>query len=101
MSSKDRLQDFVTSAIATAIADTGAPPIRVEPSTRLVGESSALDSLALVMVVVALERMIADGFGVSLLLSEREDILDPGGPFRTLETLVAYLDAELTRAGAA
>jgi acyl carrier protein len=66
-----------------------------ELSTRLLGGDSALDSLGVVNLLVALEGKLSEDLGRSVSVTEDEALLEPGGPLSTIETLVDYLVEKL------
>ena len=75
----------------------GAPVAR-DPATRLLGPGAALDSLALVTLIVTVEARVADELGTSITLASEDAMSRTHSPFRTLGTLAAYVD-ELLAAG--
>jgi acyl carrier protein len=65
--------------------------------TKLVGESSHVDSLTLISYVVALEQVLESDFGYSISLTDDSEIMtNPDGPLRNLGELVRYLETKLT-----
>jgi acyl carrier protein len=70
------------------------PPSRrlsKSPETVIVGPSGALDSLGIVNFVVALEEHASDALGISVQLLDESAIVDVDGPFRSVGTLVTFL----------
>ena len=59
--------------------------------TILFGEGSALDSLALVNLVVASEQKILEDFGSAISISDERAMSQKNSPFRTVQTLVEYI----------
>ena len=94
----DTLQCFVYPAVdELARARTGVVLVK-HPDTPLIGPAAALDSLALVTLVVTLEARVADELGRSLTLATEDAMSRTRSPFRTLGTLAAYLDELLAAA---
>ena len=59
--------------------------------TRLIGDASPLDSLALVKLIVDLEEDVRVATGKSVILAE-ENTMDPRtSPFRRVELLAEYI----------
>ena len=65
--------------------------IAVGPDTCLFGESSALDSLALVSVIVDLETLVSDRFGKALSLTDDRAMSRDPVPFSNVTALKVYL----------
>jgi hypothetical protein len=61
------------------------------PETRLLGPQSVLDSLHLVSLLIAIEREIEDGIGVSLTLANERALSMKESPFRTIDSLAKYI----------
>ena len=67
-----------------------------DPATPLVGPGAALDSLALVTLIVTVEARVADELGRSVTLANEAAMSRAESPFRTLGTLAAYVDELLS-----
>jgi acyl carrier protein len=61
------------------------------PETRLLGSESALDSMHLVSLIVAIEREVEDGFGVALTLADERALSMKASPFRSIRSLADYI----------
>jgi len=61
-----------------------------ELDARLIGAGGALDSLALVHLVVALEQRLQDAYDVAVTLADERAFSRTKSPFRTLGSLVEY-----------
>lgn len=91
------------SLIYRAIDELNALSEEVEhvsksPTTRLFGGDGGIDSLALVNLVVAIENLILDETGKSIVLVHEEVMKLEQNPFHTVETLAKYLDERLVEA---
>lgn len=69
------------------------------PETALLGETSALDSLALVNLIVSLEQKIEETTGISLALGTDEGLFEPNGPMTSVGTLIDYVRSALQERG--
>ncbi len=63
--------------------------LQKSPDTVLLGESSSLDSVALVSFIVAAEEYINTELGVSISLVD--EMADIEGPLRTVGTFIDYV----------
>jgi hypothetical protein len=61
------------------------------PETRLLGSQSALDSMHLVSLVIAIEREVEDSFGVALTLVDERALSMKESPFRSIRSLADYI----------
>lgn len=59
-------------------------------ATILYGQVGALDSLALVNLIVAAEEHIEEEFGVSIVLADERAMSQRNSPFRTVGALADY-----------
>lgn len=64
-------------------------------NTELIGGLS-LDSLSFVDFIVALEEKISDRYDIALTIADDRAMSEKNSPFRTIETLAAYLDKLLS-----
>jgi hypothetical protein len=86
----------VLAAIYRAIDSMNAelPPDRQlvkAAETSLLGSQSVLDSLHLVGLLIAVEREIADTIGASVTLADERALSMKESPFRTIQSLAAYI----------
>ena len=65
----------------------------------LYGSDGALDSLALVSLVIAVEQAINDEFNVTVGLADERAMSRRNSPFKTVESLADYAQGLLTEAG--
>jgi acyl carrier protein len=68
------------------------------PETRLFGSESALDSMNLVSLIIAIEREVEDSFGVALTLADERALSMKASPFRSIQSLADYIDTLMTAA---
>ena len=62
------------------------------PKTVLFGNGGILDSLGLVNLIIAIEQNIEDEYGISLALADERAMSQKHSPFRTLGSLVDYIE---------
>ena len=62
---------------------------------RLIGDSSPLDSLGLVSLIVEIEESINDGFDAELVLASEKAMSARTSPFINLEKLILFIEEEL------
>ena len=60
--------------------------------TKLFGSNSKLDSLGLVSFIVMVEQNVDDEFSVSLTLADERAMSQKNSPFRTLGSLIDYIE---------
>ena len=66
--------------------------IEKSPKTVLFGNEGVLDSLGLVNLVIAIEQNIEDEYGISLALADERAMSQKHSPFRTIGSLVDYIE---------
>lgn len=64
--------------------------------TRLFGGENSLDSLSFVSLITDIESAISEKFDISLVLASEKAMSQRVSPFRTVQTLVNYIEQELT-----
>jgi acyl carrier protein len=64
-------------------------------NTELLGQSSTLDSLGLVNLIVAVEEGVQDGFGETITLANEHAMSSENSPFKNVQSLVAYIDSSV------
>jgi len=62
---------------------------------RLIGDSSPLDSMGLVSLIVEIEEAINDDFDVELVLASEKAMSARTSPFINLEKLILFIEEEL------
>lgn len=85
----------ITAAVADAVRqvakDQNLPiPERIDSSTRLFGSDGLFDSLALVTLVVYVERTIQDTFHAGITLADDRAMSQESSPFLTVGSLAEY-----------
>ena len=63
--------------------------------TVLFGKNGKLDSLGLVSLIIIIEQNIEDEFDVSITIADEKAMSQKRSPFRTIATLVDYIDMVL------
>lgn len=61
------------------------------PDTVLYGNSSKLDSLGFVNLVLAIEESIEDEFDIVVTIADKVAVSQESNPFRTVESLIRYI----------
>jgi len=72
-------------------------PIEKTPTTPLLGSDQGMDSLTFVNLIVAIEERIRNTFGKSVVLVNEESMALQQHPFRTIGTLVEYVESVLAQ----
>lgn len=87
------LQELVVAGLREVIEQSDRPmPASIDETTSLIGKQAVLDSLALVTLIVDLEQRVEEEFGAALTLADDRAMSQRSSPFRTVGSLVAYLD---------
>lgn len=71
------------------------PKIAKDPQTVLYGRAGALDSLALVNLIAAVEDRLAQNHGLRVKLDDDQAVAQPASPFKTVQSLAAYISGRL------
>jgi acyl carrier protein len=74
-------------------------PADFNARTPLFGEGGALDSMALVSLVIAVEQAIEEKYGVVVELANDKALSQRNSPYRTVETLANFATQELQGKG--
>ena len=61
------------------------------PDTVLYGESSSIDSIGLINIIVTVEQNIEDDFEKSITLADQKAMSQKQSPFKTVESLAKYI----------
>ena len=61
------------------------------PDTVLYGESSLIDSIGLINIIVTVEQNIEDDFEKSITLADQKAMSQKQSPFKTVESLAKYI----------
>ena len=65
--------------------------LKKSKETIIFGKNGQLDSLALVNLLVVIEQNIEDELNVSLTIADEKAMSQEHSPFRTIETLMNYI----------
>jgi len=92
MLSKNEATQIIYSAIDAVNADLPADArVGKSPSTHLVGEKGALDSLGLINLTMAIEKSIREKWQGAITLVTQEIMMAEKSPFETVDTLAQYM----------
>jgi D-alanine--poly(phosphoribitol) ligase subunit 2 len=99
MSSKHS-HDDVTDLVYQAVARTNQelePELTIDarPDELLIGPGAKLDSLGFVSLILEIEALVHERLGTTLELVNDRALSQERSPFRTIETLVAYVEASI------
>ena len=82
----------VGETLQLILVQQGKPaPATVNADTALFGRGGWLDSMGLVTLVVEVEQLLAERFGLQVTLADDRAMSQRSSPFRTVGTLVAYI----------
>lgn len=87
---KQKIIELIYSTIDENSEILGAE-IEKKESTVLYGFGSALDSMAMVTLVIALEQKINELYKKNLTLASEKAVSQKNSPFRNVETLANYI----------
>ena len=92
---KEKILDLVIDLVKEiGLEQSNEILINPNQSTRLFGEN--LDSLEIVMLICELEERISDEFGIQIILADDRAMSQRTSPFRSIKTLVEYIDLLLS-----
>jgi acyl carrier protein len=96
------MKDELTTLIIEATRELDVEGAReadkaLTADTQLFGQGGLLDSMALVSLIVAVEQAIEDRYGTAVALADEKALSQRSSPYRTIGTLAAYAEQELTR----
>jgi acyl carrier protein len=90
---REDLEKLARQAVLDALDERGAtPPDDFGPTTKLFGRGAPLDSLGLVSVVTEIEERLEEEKGITVVLADERAMSRRASPFRTLASLVDYLE---------
>ncbi|MEX0331034.1 MAG: hypothetical protein AB3N64_06370 [Puniceicoccaceae bacterium] len=94
------MQDTINQLIYTSLADLAEdfdiPGLEnPDPETRLYGQKSVLDSMALVALVADLEGRVREAFGKDVILADERAMSRRLTPFARVGTLADYIEERL------
>ena len=86
------LHDLTLQAVCQLAESDGIEELReATPDTLLFGEGGVLDSAGLVFLIVEIEEMVQNAFGVEIVIAD-EKAFARRSPFRTVASLTSYLE---------
>jgi acyl carrier protein len=94
----DQVLAIVVAAMREIVGAFGQPSRLFTGDTPLYGGDSELDSLSLVLLVSAIEETVHDRFGLDVVLASESAMSMRHSPYRTVGTLVRFIEAELAAA---
>jgi acyl carrier protein len=90
---REELEKLARQVVLDALEERGAePPADFGPGSRLFGRGAPLDSLGLVSVVTEIEERLEEEQGLTVVLADERAMSRRASPFRTLASLVDYLE---------
>jgi acyl carrier protein len=69
--------------------------IEARPDEVLIGPGAKLDSLGVVSLILEIEALVYEHLGISIELVNDRALSQERSPFRTLESLVAYVESSI------
>jgi acyl carrier protein len=94
--SRGELEKLARQVVLDALEERGAaPPGDFGPASPLFGRGAPLDSLGLVSVVSEIEERLEEEQGLTVVLADERAMSRRASPFRTLASLVDYLEERL------
>lgn len=85
---RDEIATLVISTLHEVLSHKDEfPQDPLEESTCLIGRKAVLSSIDLVTLVVELEQRLEDKYGVSLVLTDDQDMMRRDSPFQTVKSL--------------
>jgi acyl carrier protein len=96
MTARDRIMEVIYAAL-DEVNEARPPRERVAklPDVRLIGDGGALDSLALVNLMVSVEERVEREIGVAVSLADALAVPPDSSPFRTPAALADHLASRL------
>ena len=70
-------------------------PIKKEYDTNLIGEDTVLDSVGLVGLLIDIEGLIQDEFGLDFVIMSEKAMSQKNSPFKSVKSLCKYLEQEI------
>jgi len=93
--SRPQLATLCFEALTDALEFTGRPPQEPEEGFVLLGAGATLDSLSVVQYVLDVEQRLADKYRTLVSLTDEKAMSQRQSPFRSVGTLIDYLDSLL------
>jgi acyl carrier protein len=89
MDRQDALQLIVDTVLQ--LTPNRPPAFTVDENTKLVGQKSVLDSIALVALIAEIEQQIDDRYGIAMTIADDRALSQERSPFRTVSSLAEYV----------
>ena len=90
--SKQQITELVFRAVDEINEDLPpAAQLVKEPETVLFGSGATIDSMTLVSFIVAVEEQLLEAYGLSVTLATEKAMSMEHSPFRTLDSMIAYV----------
>ncbi len=87
------LVELVMAGLRDVIEQSDRPmPAVLDEATHLIGKAAVLDSLALVTLIVELEQRIEEEYEAALTIADDRAMSQKSSPFRTVGSLVSYVE---------
>ena len=97
--SKEQVTALVYRAVDEINAErTDNHQMDKNPATVLFGSQATIDSMALVSFIVAVEEQLFDELGLSMTLADDKAMSMERSPFKTLATLIDYVQSRVQAA---
>jgi len=98
---KEKIQTLVIESLRELAEDADLPTLSdPKPDTVLYGNESPLDSMGLVTLIADIEGRVAEAFDQDIILADERAMSRSRSPFRTVETLTAYIEELLSEGDA-
>lgn len=91
MNDIDRILNSVFEAADEVNRETGSVLVEKRPEAVLFGESSKLDSLGLVNLIVQVEQIVLRDFEKTITIADERAFSMKNSPFRTVQSLADYV----------
>jgi acyl carrier protein len=88
---RERVQKVVFDTIDQMNQEEVENPLEKSTEVVLLGKSGKLDSLGLVRLIVATEQNLETEFGIQLTIADERALSQSVSPFKTLGTLINYI----------
>jgi acyl carrier protein len=93
MDVKEKIENLILGAIIELNEEIKKDELNSPTQeTKLYGGNAALDSLALVSLIIDIEERISDELDIDIVLADEKAMSQRTSPFRTVETLRNYIE---------
>ena len=96
---KESIENIVLDAVKEINVNLTSPVVIENSDANLYGDGGNLDSMALVTLVMSIEERLQDELDVDVLLANEKAMSQKRSPFKTVQSLVTYIDTLITEAG--